>query len=247
MKVVRRAWSRCCIVTRSSGPCEVHSAERAAGLPMSHARSGGPCHGERAAIGGGETRSLRGTRGQSYRLKPVARWTVCAVAVALAVPAARADDPRWTFEVLGTTLGDVTNRHVVMGGATVGLGYQFIDHFSVMVDASGYGFSEGRVDGVATGMTVGLRQHLGDVGRLGFDVDVSGGILGANRELPYNGTHFNETIEFGPAVTYRLRDDLALVGGVRYFHLSNADRQNEPGRNPSINAIQGVLGLEWRF
>ncbi len=169
--------------------------------------------------------------------------------LALSAAGVRADDGGrpWTFETLATSLGDVTNRHVVMGGATVGVGYRVFGPVSVLLDASGYGFSEGRVDGVATGVTVGLRQHLFDLGRFGFDADVSGGILGANRELPYNGTHFNETIEFGPAVTYRLNDELYVVGGVRYFHLSNADRQDEPGRNPSVNAIQGVVGLEWRF
>ena len=180
----------------------------------------------------------------------IGRWMLV-VAVLAAVPtvARAADDcdPRWTVESLATTLGDVTNRHVVMGGATIGLGYRVIDDTSVLVDVSGYGFSEGRTDGVAAGITVGLRQHLADVGRFGFDVDVSGGILGANRELPYNGTHFNETIEVGPAVTYPFRPGLFLVGGVRYFHLSNADREDAPGRNPSVNAIQGVVGLEWRF
>ncbi len=175
-------------------------------------------------------------------------WIALAVLV-LCSTARGADDcaPRWTFETLGTGVFDVSNRHTQMGGATVGFGYRLVGDFSVTVDASGYGFSEGRVDGVATGITVGLRQHLLDAGRFGFDVDVSGGIIGANREVPYNGTHFNETIEVGPAVTYRLNSELYLVGGVRYFHLSNADRQDEPGRNPSLNAIQGVFGLEWRF
>ena len=171
------------------------------------------------------------------------------VLLGMGAAVARADEgeQRWTLEVLGTVIGDVSNRHVVMGGTTVGVGYRVLGGVSVLVDASGYGFSEGRVDGVATGVTVGLRQHLVDVGRFGFDVDVSGGIIGANRELPYNGTHFNETIEVGPAATYRLRDDLSLIVGARYFHLSNADRENEPGRNPSVNAAQGVLGLVWRF
>ncbi len=174
-------------------------------------------------------------------------WALLVV-IFLGATAARADDaPRWTVEALGTTLGDVTNRHVVMGGATVGVGYRVFGRTSLLIDGGGYGFSEGRIDGVAAGVTVGLRQHLLDFGRFGLDADVSGGILGADRELPYNGTHFNETIEFGPAVTYRLSDGFYLLAGVRYFHLSNADRQNAVGRNPSVNAVQGVLGVEWRF
>jgi hypothetical protein len=158
-------------------------------------------------------------------------------------------DGRWSFEVLGTGIGDVSNRHVQMGGATVGIGYRVFGDFTVLLDGSAYGFSEGRVDGVATGVTLGLRQHLLDWRRFSLDADVSGGIIGANRELPYNGTHFNETIEVGPAVEYRLSDDgaVSLLAGVRYFHLSNADRENMPGRNPSVNGVQGVVGLVWRF
>jgi hypothetical protein len=173
-----------------------------------------------------------------------------ALVVVASAPRARAadvTDPRWVFEVLGTGLGDVTNRHVQMGGATVGLGYRFYDNFSLLADVSGYGFSEGRIDGVATGITVGLRQHILDYGPWGLDADVSGGVFGANREIPYNGTHFNVTLEVGPAITYRLNPELYLVGGVRYFHLSNAGRENAVGRNPSVNAVQGVIGLEWRF
>ncbi len=96
-------------------------------------------------------------------------------------PAADDAAPRWTVELLGTTLGDVTNRHVVMGGGTVGVGYRILGGTSILVDAGGYGFSEGRVDGGAVGITVGLRQHLFDWGRFGLDADVSGGILGADR------------------------------------------------------------------
>ena len=155
---------------------------------------------------------------------------------------------RWTFETLGTFIGSVDNRHVQMGGGTVGLGYCVLPRTAILIDGSGYGFSEGRIDGGAVGVTVGLRQHLLELKPFGLEFDVSGGIIGANRQLPYYGTHFNETIEVGPAVTVKLNDaGLSLLVGVRYFHLSNADRTGQPGRNPSINGIQGVFGLVWRF
>ncbi len=158
-----------------------------------------------------------------------------------------ADDHRWTFEVLGTFLGDVTNRHVVMGGATTGIGYYVLDNLAVMLDVSGYGFNEGHESGEAAGVTLGLRHHLLNLGKSALFMDVSGGIIGATQEIPHRGTHFNDTFEVGPGIAYPLQDHLYLLGGVRYFHLSNANRTGEPGRNPSVNAIQGVFGLMWRF
>ena len=46
--------------------------------------------------------------------------------------------------------------------------------------------------------------------------------------------------------TYPLKDNLHLLTGVRYFHLSNA-RIEGNSRNPSINGVEGFLGLMWTF
>jgi len=37
-----------------------------------------------------------------------------------------------------------------------------------------------------------------------------------------------------------------FIAGVRYFHLSNAKREGAD-RNPSVNAIQAVVGVMFRF
>ena len=36
------------------------------------------------------------------------------------------------------------------------------------------------------------------------------------------------------------------MAGVRYFHLSNAHLEG-PRRNPSINGLEGFLGVMWTF
>jgi len=155
-------------------------------------------------------------------------------------------DHRWTFEVLGTGLGDVTNRHLVMGGTTVGVGYYVLNNLAIDMDFTGYGFNEGAVSGEAVGWTLGLRHHLLNFGSTSLFVDVSGGLIEASHVMPYGGTHFNDTFEVGPGVAIPLADNMYFTGGVRYFHLSNGNRSG-PDRNPSVNAVQGVVGLMWRF
>jgi hypothetical protein len=157
-----------------------------------------------------------------------------------------ADEHKWSVEFLGTTLGDVTNRHLVMGGATVGAGYYIFDNLAIQTDLTGYGFNEGRVSGEALGWTLGLRHHLLKIGSGTLFMDVSGGLIEASHVMPYGGTHFNDTFEVGPGVAFPLHGNTYLLGGVRYFHLSNGNRSG-PDRNPSVNAIQGVFGIMFRF
>ncbi len=161
-------------------------------------------------------------------------------------PTTFVDDRRWDVEVLGTGLADVTHRHVAMGGVTVGVGYYVLQNLAIQLDVSGYGFNEGHVNGPAAGVTIGLRHHVLSVGKSSIFFDISFGEIWADHDLPVHGTHRNNTFEFGVGVSYPIGDNVYLIGGPRFFHLSNA---NDGGsdRNPSINAVQGVLGVMWKF
>jgi hypothetical protein len=157
-----------------------------------------------------------------------------------------ADDKRWTAEVLATGLADVTNRNVGMAGGTVGIGYYVFTNLAIMLDFSGYWYTQPDDSGSAAGMTIGLRHHWFNVGKASIFADVSYGIIETEHAVPHGGTHFNNTFEFGPAVAYPLRENFYLITGVRYFHLSNAESEGSR-HNPSVNAIQGVVGVAWRF
>jgi len=156
------------------------------------------------------------------------------------------DDKRWDVEVLGTGLADVTNRHVAMGGMTVGAGYYVLKNLAIQMDFSAYGFGEGHTNGAAGGVTIGLRHHIVNIGKSLIFADVSFGEIWASNDLPIHGTHRNNTFEFGLGVAYPIGHDVYLIGGPRFFHLSNA---NDAGgdHNPSINAVQGVIGILWKF
>ena len=91
-----------------------------------------------------------------------------------------------------------------------------------------------------------MRHHLWRFDRATLFADVTFGPALATHRVPREGTYFNFTTRTGLGMTYQLDDHLHLMGGVRYFHLSNAQIEGST-RNPSINGVEGFLGLMWAF
>jgi hypothetical protein len=135
---------------------------------------------------------------------------------------------------------DITN-------ANVGFGYYVINNLSLGAEASGY--SE-RVSGHGQwgyGVTAELRHHLLRFDRSTLFASAAFGPVESTGRIPQpRGTDFNYITRVGVGATYRLRDNLDLLLGVRYFHLSNA-RLDGAERNPSINGIEGFAGLMWSW
>jgi hypothetical protein len=50
----------------------------------------------------------------------------------------------------------------------------------------------------------------------------------------------------GLGATVPIADKLDFIGGVRFFHLSNANMHGRD-ENPAINGVQGYVGLMWRW
>ena len=155
-------------------------------------------------------------------------------------------DQRWTIEALGTGVGDVTNRRVALYGLTGGVGYSFFTNMALMLDVTGYGFSEEHSNGAAVGVTLGLRHQMFSIGKTQVFIDVSGGEIEASNNIPMGGTHLNNTIEFGFGIDRPISGNLYWEGGARYYHISNAQSEG-PDRNPSFNGVQGFLGVMWKL
>ena len=75
---------------------------------------------------------------------------------------------------------------------------------------------------------------------------VSVAVSEADHRVPPGGTNFNFIEEFGVGATYRLSDNCYFIGGVRYFHLSNAHLHGAD-ENPSLNGMGYYVGLMWTF
>jgi hypothetical protein len=127
----------------------------------------------------------------------------------------------------------------------VGGGYFVFDNLSLNVEFSAYRAIQTGEDAWIGGVAGVMRHHLFTFAdRYSIFGDVSFGPTFASDEVPFDGTRFNFITRVGAGATARLSDDLHLMFGVRYFHLSNA-RIHGKDENPSINGVEGYVGLMW--
>ena len=152
----------------------------------------------------------------------------------------------WSLTTYGSYTKNFTGERARLAGGTIGVGYYVWENVSLNLEASGFSVDQNGPDSTLADLGILLRQHLFHRGRFSFFVDVGAGLTYATHPTPPGGTYFNFTEETGLGATWQLAGDLHLIGGVRYFHLSNA-RIEGPSRNPSINATQGYVGLMWSF
>ena len=174
----------------------------------------------------------------------LAAWVVLCC---LAVDAARADggdeltlaQGTWTAQVYGAFAG--ANNEALMS-ANVGAGYHIIENLSLNIEAAGYGVIQQGDDAAAAEVRLLMRHHL--IAGEGWSVfaDVGQGVFEASDRVPEGGTRLNFIFRAGVGGSYRIDDGMFLIGGARYFHLSNAQIEGDE-RNPSINGVEGYFGL----
>jgi hypothetical protein len=148
--------------------------------------------------------------------------------------------------VYGGYAAQPTGQREQLGFCNVGLNYYFADNWAFGFEATGVGVSQDENNSAAGGADIILRTHLWNYQRFSFYGDFSAGVLEADHRIPPGGTDFNFTIHTGVGSAYRLSESTSLMLGIRYLHLSNA-RQEGPSRNPSLNAIEGYLGVMFRM
>jgi hypothetical protein len=166
--------------------------------------------------------------------------------VALADDAGNFPRGTWTVTGYGTYAKSFTGEEAKIGSASVGVGYYIWNNTSLSAELAGYYDGQPGGDSRIVSGDFLARTHLFHSGRFSFFMDGVAGISYADRRTPHIGTHYNYIIEPGIGATFQLAQNVHLIGGVRYFHLSNAHLEG-PLRNPSINATQAYVGLLFRF
>lgn len=162
----------------------------------------------------------------------------------------------WDLQLYGTyyesirTFGDET----IQSGVAA-LGYYFGDRHSFRVELLGYHLDNkagpftaagNADDALAAGVNIGLRYQFLEYERLTLFVEGYAGLFYGHRDFPEDGTHFNFNEQFGLGATFRLRDNLHLVGGARYMHISNAQIHGSD-ENPTFDGIGGYVGVLFTF
>jgi hypothetical protein len=187
-----------------------------------------------------------------------ARRALFVLALILTATAARAAEPEtrplgpgdfpkgtYTFSLYGGYEQNFSSEPKI-GYAAVGAGYFLFDNFSVNAEARYYRSGQDGPDTNVYDLNILIRQHLWTNDRWSIFIDASAGVSEADHRFPPGGTNFNFIEETGIGATYRLNEHCYLIGGVRYFHVSNAHLHGDD-ENPSLNGIAGYFGLMYRF
>ncbi len=126
----------------------------------------------------------------------------------------------------------------------VGVGYNALKQLSLNLEAAGYDVIQDGEDAGAGEVRVMLRHHFWVKDRWTIFADVGFGAFEASERVPEGGTRLNFVFRSGVGATYELREGMYLMGGARYWHLSNAKMEGDE-RNPSINGVEGYVGVMW--
>lgn len=164
-------------------------------------------------------------------------------------PARRPDDGSlfdkgtWSLELHASHYDNFDNGGVGLLYGTAGVGYYFADRTALVLQLAGYDLAQDGQDGGAGGsFDALLRGHVLVRDPFSLYLDGGAGVFLADRRFPAGGTNTSFTLQAGLGVTYRLSDAMHLMGGARWFHISNARRRGRD-RNPHTDGTSVYLGV----
>lgn len=153
----------------------------------------------------------------------------------------------FTLHTYAAYTDDVESADYAIPSVNVGAGWYVWDSFAIGAEASVLGFYSGNGDDTeAFSLGVFLRHHFVETKNYTIFFDALFAPTYADSPTPGDGTHFNFITRLGFGTTVPIAEKLDFIGGVRFFHLSNANMHGRD-ENPAINGVQGYAGLMWRW
>lgn len=149
----------------------------------------------------------------------------------------------WNIHGYGAAAAGKTRRKVYAGN--IGLGYHVIDNLSLNLKVGGYFIDHARNTG-GGGMDTLLRWHPLHGRHWSLYLDGGPGFMYSRKTLREPGTQFNFTVQGGMGATYKLTDRLHSMGGIRWFHISNA-RIRGKNRNVGFDSPMFYIGLMFPY
>jgi hypothetical protein len=157
------------------------------------------------------------------------------------------DKGTWNVSLTGSYITPIRYSEDELFNLTLAVGYAPWDNHSLNLELSGYyGDQPFDEDVIIGGIGILGRWHFlrGDKWSVFFDG--GGSVTQADQEFPRGGTNFNFTGKLGLGGTYELHPGTHLIGGARYFHLSNAQIRKRDD-NPNYDGLQWWGGMMWTW
>ncbi len=154
---------------------------------------------------------------------------------------------RWHLELTGRFFLEAWDfnlyKEQLVGGA-ITLSRQLTPNWALGVETSLLHVNQEPIgDVLLPVVTVMLRWSVFRVGETSVFLDSGGGAAYASDEVPNRGTRFNLIFQSGVGLVRPLSPRIALVGGLRWLHVSNNSLDGRD-HNPDIQALGLYLG--WR-
>ena len=153
---------------------------------------------------------------------------------------------QWSVQLYGGYMDELGPYDQEIAFGTVGAAYYIVDDLSLGVEFSAWDVNQPGDDAFAGMAAFMIRHHAVQFEGGSFFLDVGESVFEADNPVPEEGTTFNFVFQFGGGFTFELAAHAHLMTGVRYFHLSNADREGD-ARNPAMNGVQGFVGVMFTF
>lgn len=166
-----------------------------------------------------------------------------AVDEAPAVPAVELDSAfgeagSWRWNIwggYGNDFDDASQGH--FGG---GVSWFIVKNLSLDLEALGLYFDQVGENAFGGNVNLLFRWHFLARDSWSLYADAGAGVLGTSDDVPADGTSFNFTPQAGAGVSFDIFDDVRLLTGVRWHHISNArTSKNNPGRD-SVMLYAGI-------
>jgi hypothetical protein len=154
------------------------------------------------------------------------------------------DAGSWIFQTYGSA--SINDNDGVLYLSHTGAGYFVVDNLSLNLElvAGGIDSKDRREDdGYALGLDLLVRWHfLRDADDWSLFLEGGAGLFRTENPFPAGGTHQNFTPQGGLGGMARLFDNVYLMGGIRWHHISNARRRGI-NRNPGFDAPMFYVGV----
>jgi opacity protein-like surface antigen len=168
---------------------------------------------------------------------------------ALPPPFGTKDSMRWFVQAGGAVELDETENMFGLGGG--GFSYFIVDDLSLEIEFNLMYFSQQGDDAFGVDFNLLMRWHFLVRETWSLYVDGGAGLLGTTEIVPGRssnqpdgGANLNFTPQAGGGVTFEVAENVRFFGGVRWYHISNANTHES---NPARDSLFVYAGVSFPF